>query len=341
MAEVRNILLFFGISLCGFANAQWSWLYHKKISEQEAAYADERNQLFFTRTDLPMFTQLLPSWNAVRPAKGYFSFYIQVRDAHTQKWGAWHKMADWGKDMQRSYASRSDGFTKYVHVRLETERLQLADGFRIKVVGAKGASLVGLRGIAVTVVNMNNFNAEQSKGALRQLPSVHLKEVPKISQFALNIPDSSRICSPVSCSMITQFLTKKTVSPESFAKSSYDKGLDAYGSWACNMAHAFERCKGKYWFFNTRLDSFADLHKQLTRGLPVAVSVRGSLKGAPKPFPSGHLLVVVGWDKDTREVLCHDPSIEHHHEVLKRYKLDDFLKSWEQSHRLTYWVEPA
>lgn len=341
MRNLMRLLLFFCFTAFGLVNGQWSSVFHKKLTEQEAMRADAQNAFFFTKENVPMFTQLLYSWNALRPPRGYFTFMIQARDAHTQKWGSWHKMVDWGKETQRSYASKSDGFSKHVHVRFETEPLQLADAFRIKVVGSKGASLKSLKALAVTVVNMNKFKSEPLKAALHELQSVALGKVPKISQFALKHPESHRICSPVSCSMIAQYLSNNSFHPGNFAKMAYDKGLDTYGSWGCNMAHAFERCRGKYWFFNTRLNSFQELHKQLTRGLPVAVSVRGVLQGAPQAFPSGHLLVVVGWDKDRQEVLCHDPSIEHHHEVLKRYKIDDFLKSWEQSRRLTYWVEPA
>lgn len=324
-----------------FVTAGWASLYHKKVSETEAEEAAKINSLLFVKQSVPEFTQLLCSWNATRPKKGHLVFYAQARNAHSKKWGSWHHMIEWGNNVQQSHATKSDGFTKYIHVRLETELLQRADAFRIKVVGAKGASVQAVKGLAVTVVNMHNFTSEKITPRIRELASVYLSRVPKISQIALNHPDSNRICSPVSCTMLTQYLTGLSINPTRFAKLSYDEGLNAYGSWPFNMAHAFECCKGKNWFYNTRLNSFVDLHKQLMRGLPVVVSVRGHLTGAPKPFPLGHLLVVTGWDKKTQEVVCHDPSIEEHHLVLQRYKLSDFLVSWERSRRLTYWVEPV
>lgn len=336
-----KIALFFLCCMTSFLSAGWASVYHKKISEDEAAEASQANKLLFVKYNVPKFTQLLCSWNADRPKKGHLVFDVQARNARSQKWGAWHHMSEWGNNVQRSHATKSDGFTKYIHVRLETELSQRADAFRIKVVGAKGASLKAVKGLAVTVVNMHDFKAEAITSRLRTLESVLLKQVPKISQIALNHPDSNRICSPVSCTMLTQYLTGIDINPAVFAKLSYDKGLNAYGSWPFNMAHAFEYCNGKNWFYNTRLNSFADLHKQLARGLPVVVSVRGHLPGAPKPFPLGHLLVVMGWDNKKQEVVCHDPSIEDHQRVLQRYKLADFLASWERSRRLTYWVEPV
>ncbi len=340
--KIRIVLMVLLLgSMEGVLAAAWASVYHKKVSEEEAVEAAKKNILLFVKQNVPSFTQLLCSWNAIRPKKGHLMFYAQVRNVRTKKWGAWHHMVEWGHNVQRSYATSSDGFSKYIHVRLETELLHRADAFRIKVVGVKGASVKAVKGLAVTVVDMHDFKAEKITARTKMLASVYLKQVPKISQIALNHPDSNRICSPVSCTMLTQYLTGSVIKPELFAKGAYDKGLDAYGSWPFNMAHAFEYDKGKNWFYNTRLNSFAELHKQLARGLPVVVSVRGHLPGAPKPFPLGHLLVVTGWDNKTQEVLCHDPSIEEHQHVLRRYKLSDFLASWERSRRLTYWVEPV
>ncbi len=338
MKKTRLCIALFLFSMQN-THAQWAHLFHKKITTDEAAYARRHNCFFFTKSDLPMFSQLLLSWNALRPKKGHFSFFVQARNAHTLKWGSWHRMFEWGKDLQRSHVTTSDGFSKYVHVRLETEAFQLADGFRIKVVGAKGTSLSLLKGLAITTVNMNAFKPEYVTRDLSQLSSVSVSNVPKISQISLNHPEHQRICSPVSCTMLSQFLTKNKVDPIHFAQRSFDKGLNSYGSWPFNMAHAFERSKGKAWFYNTRLNSFRDIHKQLKRGIPAIVSVRGTLAGAPRPYPHGHLLTVVGYDADAKEVICHDSAKEGHENVEQRYSLADFLRSWEASRRLTYWVE--
>lgn len=329
------------LAVAGLQAGQWAEMHHKKFSEHELRRYAHDNELYYCKESVPMFSQLLCSWNAIRPIKGHFVFFVQARNAHTQKWGVWHKMTEWGKNVQYSHATKSDGFTKYVHVRLETEPLQLADAFRVKVIGAKGAPLTNVKSIAVTTANLRAFKPERITDTLYSLQSVHLARVPKISQMALDHPDNKKICSPVSCAMLTHYLSGKPVSPMAFAKLSHDKGLKIYGSWPFNTAHAFERCKGKEWFYTTRLNSFTDLHQQLTRGIPTIVSIRGALPGAVKSFPHGHLLVIVGWDKTKKEVLCHDPAESKHHMVLKRYKLDHFLTAWERSHRLTYWAEPA
>lgn len=321
--------------------AKWAHLFHKKITADESVRATRHNSFYFSRSEIPSFSQLLLSWNAVRPAKGHFTFFVQVCNAHTKKWGAWHRMCDWGSDVQRSHATRSDGFSKYLHVRLETEPLQRAYAFRIKVVSENGASLSLLKSVAVTTIDMHAFEPERVAQDLSKLRSVFVPGVTKISQRSLPHVDNHRMCSPVSCTMLSHFFTKNMTNPLLFAGKSFDKGLNSYGSWPFNMAHSFEQAKGKAWFFHTRLNSFKDLHMQLRRGIPAIVSVRGTLKQAPQPYPQGHLLTVVGYDARSKEVICHDSAKEGHANVEQRYSLADFVHAWEASRRLTYWAERA
>ena len=131
-----------------------------------------------------------------------------------------------------------------------------------------------------------------------------------------------------------RYLTGRHIDALEFAQGVYDDGLKAYGSWPFNVAHAFEYADTH--FFVRRFNSFAELHQQLTFGVPVIVSVRGDLPGALKPFPHGHLMVVVGWDGKTQEVVCHDPARQEDKSVLQKYSIKHFLTAWERSHRLSY-----
>jgi hypothetical protein len=325
----------------GDSSSDWTWIYRKNFAESVRATNVTKKSLFFAQDNVSPFTQLIFSWNAFRPEQGHFSFYVQVRDAVTKKWGALHHMVDWGKDVQQSYLSKSDGFSSYVHVRLETDNKKSADAFRIKVEPKKSASLSLVHGVSVALSDFNSFKAEPHKKVDNSLQSVHLSHIPSIAQFALEHEDKGRICSPVSCSMVVHYMTGKYKDPLDFAAGSFDMGLGVYGSWGCNTAHAFEHSDGKTHFFVRRMNTFTDIHQQLVQGLPVVVSVRGNLPGALKPFPQGHLMVVVGWDRDAREVLCHDPACDSHDDVFKRYSLEHFLRVWECSHRLTYVAEPV
>ena len=338
------LMLLYGMPLgctSGDAPVDWTWIYRKNFIEQDRKTSEKKKFLIFTQENVSPFTQLIFSWNAFRPTQGHFSFFVQVRNAATKKWGVWHHMVDWGRGVQQSFLSKSDGFSSHIHVRLETDDKKPADGFKIKVEPHNAASLGLVQGVAVAFSNFNLFKPQAYNAIDQGLASVHLADMPAIAQFALEHDDKSRICSPVSCSMVAHYLTGHYKDPLDFAISAFDTGLGVYGSWPCNMAHAFEQCEGKVHFFVRRMNAFKDVHEQLMHGMPVIVSVRGTLPGAFKPFPNGHLMVIVGWDNNTREVLCHDPACESHEMVFKRYPLEDFLRAWECSHRLAYIAEPV
>jgi len=188
-------------------------------------------------------------------------------------------------------------------------------------------------------VALSDFNLFRAENIVDQLSSVYIAGLPLIAQFLLDHPDAHRMCSPTSCTMLIESLTHQQKDPINCALNCFDNGLGAYGSWPYNTAHAFEMCEGKIHFCVQRMNNFPDLHQQLMKGVPVIVSVRGTLPGALKAFPHGHLIVVAGWDNETREVLCHDPAAEKHEDVFKRYPLEDFLRAWERSNRLAYVAE--
>ncbi len=327
------------ILLCGGNDvAEWTWFYRTQYNEIARVTNGNKKALIVEKEKIKPFTQLVFSWNALRPEDGHFSFYVQVRNVVTKKWGVWHHMVDWGAQMQRSYMSKSDGFCQFVHVRLETDDKKLADAFRIKVIPHQNASLSLIHNLSVALSDFNLFKLEQLNTIDRSFKSVYIEGLPLIAQMALDHEDKGRICSTTSCTMLVDYLTGIDHDPLDFAVRAFDSGLNAYGSWPCNVAHAFECCGGKINFSVRRMNSFADLYHQLTNGMPVIVSVRGNLPGALKSFPHGHLMVIVGWDADTRSVLCHDPAAEEHQNVFKRYPLADFLRAWESSHRLSYVV---
>jgi hypothetical protein len=316
----------------------WTWNYTKHFSEHEQKFNAGRTETIITKQDIAEFTQLIFSWNAVRPCKGYYSFYVQVRDAKTKTWGSWHKMIDWGAAIQKSYFTKSDGYAQYFHVRLETDAFRKADAFKIKLQAHDGANLSLVHRFTVNVSDFTKFISEQAKD-LTYLSSIYVPNVPQKSQMVLDHPRSHELCSPTSSSMMTSYLCDCHVDPIDFAQKVFDSGLNAYGSWPFNTAHAYERCSGAAFFSTVRFNSFADLHAFLKRGVPVVVSVRGYLQGAPKSYPKGHLLVVVGYDAKKREVLCHDPAFTADEKTQVRYSLESFLAAWERSRRLAYVAE--
>lgn len=319
----------------------WTWLYQKKFNAQELEDAKNKHNFVFLKHDLPQFTQLMFSWNAFRPAEGYFTFYVQVRNAKNQTWGQWHKMAAWGAKMQRSFGSVAESTVKYLNVRLEARAGHEADAFRIRVQAEDGADLSKFRSFAVSLSNFHKFKTSLVDNTICALPSTHVSNVPKQSQFKVPYERNDSICSPTSVGMLIGSLTHEKIDYCQLVRGSFDNGLRIHGSWPLNMAHAFEHCKGNVHFAVGRLHSFAQLHERLEKGIPVVVSVRGYLHGAPKVYEKGHLLVVVGWDSKRRQVICHDPAFKSNHKVLKRYAVASFLRAWDRSNRLAYLADPV
>jgi Peptidase_C39 like family len=342
LKRLLSILFFYAFFTApAVLEAQWTWLYQTHLADNKNEVSVSKNELLWSKTSLPKFSQLIFSWNALRPHKGYYSFWIRVRDSATKKWYSWHQMAHWGtssdgKNVQRSFLSITRVGTKYVHVRLELPRGSYADAFNVKIKAHDRAELSGIKNSTVNTCNLSTFVTESRDRKLKSLSSTYIEGVPRRSQRVLKHPKFKALCSPTAATMLMSYLLKENLDPHCIAQGVYDHGLAVYGSWPFNIAHAFEVCKNKLFFHVERLASFKALHAYLCQGIPVVVSVRGLLKGAPVPYMSGHLLVVVGYSNRFGKVLCQDPAFSNNEATAVAYDLKDFLVSWERSHRLTY-----
>ena len=116
--------------------------------------------------------------------------------------------------------------------------------------------------------------------------------------------------------------------------------LDIFGAWPLNMAQAFNSSRGKLSCFVSRLNGVDDLYYYLSYKIPVAISVRGHLKGGFKRYDNGHFIVVVGWDNKRKAFLCIDPAFVTEKTMLRAYNLKDFLKAWGTSRYLAYIMVP-
>jgi hypothetical protein len=318
---------------------QWTWLHRKQFTVAEQQENRLKKDITLTKVNLKPFTQLIFSWNSVRPEQGNFIFYARVRNATTKEWSKWHRMIVWGGTVQKSFKTNPDHISSYHHVRLESHSDITADAFGIKIIANGDADLSLIKSFAVNLANFNLFVAE-SESVFAKTPSVLVKGVPRLSQFEVDHPRNDGLCSPTSCTMLTSYLMAQQVDPVEFAEKSFDHGLGQHGSWPFNMAHAYELSEGKILFAVARMNSFLNLCDFLKRGIPVVVSVRGPLPGAPRAYQNGHLLVVVGFDSKTKEVICNDPAVAQAKLGRKRYHLKNFLHAWERSHRLAYIAEP-
>lgn len=321
--------------------SEWTHLYRKHIDAEQQERNKQRSELAFAKHDVMPFTQLLFSWNMVRPKAGYVSFWVSARDAQTKKWYKMHKMAEWGADRQRSFVSENTDGSGFYHVRLELPKGKKADAFRVKVRPHDNGDLSLVRGLYVSLADMSLFATEVNDSQLNDLSSVYIKGIPRYSQMTIDHERADSMCSPTSCTMLVNFICKQKIDPRSFALNAHDQGLDAFGSWPFNTAHAFELCDGRAYFRVERLRSFSHLHRLLSKGIPVVVSVRGPLPGGSKEYEKGHLLVVVGYNSSKKTVQCHDPAFVETKDISMHYQMKDFLAAWERSRRLAYVAEPV
>lgn len=318
------------------AEEPWARTYKHVYTDKEMRENKHKNELKISHYDTMPFTQLVFSWNAHRPKKGTFTFYVRVKDQATNTWDEWHKMVEWGNDIQKSHFSRGNHST-FKYARLEMENKKKGSAFQVKVIHeGKNAPLSHVKGIMVTAADFTRFKMEPYNKRGKNLDSCLVNHVPKKSQIMIDHPRAKALCSPTSMSMVVETLTRKKTEPLRFANYVYDEGLDVFGNWGFNMAHAFEKGNNRALFYTTRLNSFNELHALLKQNIPVAVSIRGTIPGGKKEYSNGHLLVVVGFDAQKKKVLCYDPAFNTEAEVDKHYDLQHFIVAWEKSHRLTY-----
>lgn len=318
------------------AQEPWARTYKHVYSADQMRSNKHKDELKISRFDAMPFTQLVFSWNAYRPKRGMLTFYVRVKDQKTGAWDQWHKMVEWGSDKQKSHFSRGQ-YSAFKYARLEMEKNNKGSAFQVKVMrDGKKASLSFLKGVMITASDFTQFKIEPYNERGKNLDSCRVANVPKKSQIMIDHPRANALCSPTSVSMVVQALTRKKIEPLLFSNYVYDEGLDVFGNWGFNMAHAFEESDNRALFYTARLNSFADLHALLKKNIPVAVSVRGKIPGAKKEYKHGHLLVVTGFDAKEKKVLCYDPAFDTHAEVDRKYDLQHFVVAWERSHRLTY-----
>lgn len=291
---------------------------------------------FWKQTNINPFNELIFSWNGSRPKKGAYIFYIAVKSG---KWSKWMKYAKWSADDQKTFKSNWDN--SFARNNLDVIALrenQLADGFQIKIVATDGASCKDLDALMVSVSNLKKFKP-------CTLPEIKTKVqistiFPK-SQMVLATPRFRDLCSPTSTTVaINALLKKPAVNPISFANKSLDTEHNIHGNWILNTAEAYLFLKDKYFVFPKRLNSFNEVVAQLQKQVPVVVSVKGAIKGAPLEYKNGHLMTVIGYDPASKEVILVDTAHPSDESTIVRYSFEEFNNAWATRKNLCYFFMP-
>lgn len=321
-------------------------LFSKTISkffspaELPAVEAWQVPEVVWQKAGTDPFNELIVSWNALRPKNGYMTVWVSVK---LREWTAWHRLAQWGQDYQRTFVNKLNPYVHTKHCRVEMQRGALGRGFRIRVTFHQGANPKNLKACFACMSRLKDFKLMYPR---IKLPSVAIKGFPRQSQLVINHERCKDLCSPVSTSMMVAYFYQRFygMKPDNpmqnyvidFAEKSHDQGyLDIYGNWILNVAQAFDSCNGDVFFRVERLNSFYDLYHCLAQKIPVAVSVRRLIGGAT-PYRKGHILVVVGWNRQKKCVICMDPAFKTTKQTLRAYPLRRFLRAWARSNNLSY-----
>ena len=279
------------------------------------------------QTELTAFDELILSWNCPRPAQGALLFSISVL---TQEWSPFFSYALWGWSTQKSFSfENTEVFAYQDIVRIKSGR---ATGFKIKIEALEGAKLTEI-GLHVCCSLLAGFKRDSVRGIYFSTSTL---PIPCQSQMALSHPRNQSMCSPTSTAAVVTFLTRRSISPLGFAHAVYDHGFDIYGNWALNVAQAASHLGTAWQCWVERLSGFDGLLAKLKQGLPLVVSVKGDLPGAPVPYQAGHLIAIRGYDLGREKVLCMDPAYPKDEETYVEYDLADFLPAWEARQYLAY-----
>ncbi len=281
---------------------------------------------------LSYFDELLISWNAARPLQGHY--VILSRVLIQDQWSPWLLYAVWGAQCQYSFhdtTSKAPVHSFQDQIELLDE--QVATGFCIRIEACAGATLENFYTLYACT---SRIKAPKPTWASPSC-SFHPLSVPKISQLCLNHPRSHSFCSPTSTTAVVQYLhSHQHLSPLQFAKQVYDASFDIYGNWPFNTAQAFVELGPQWQCFCARMAKIEWLWQSLQHGLPVVISIKGTLPGSLLPYSNGHLMVIKGYDATSQQFLCMDPAFASDEQTEIAYPWHTLMHAWEKRHYLAY-----
>ncbi|WP_154017819.1 C39 family peptidase [Candidatus Protochlamydia phocaeensis] len=307
-----------------------SSIYHHRLASPFSC-----NQAYeWIEDNIPSFDEMILSWNAFRPLHGYYTFSLSLK---LEDWSPWHLYAYWANQDQKSFEDKQE-FSLQVFQDIATcLEGKTATGFKIRVEAHQGAILKDIFAFHACTTRLKDFCFQDKTGdsSFIDIP------IPGISQLALAHPRHRSLCSPSSTAAVINYLTQKKMCPLKFAEKVHDSGFDIYGNWVLNTAQAFIELGPAWQCWVMRCVEWQQVIHQLHLGLPVVVSVKGSLPGAPLSYDNGHLIVIKGYDPQTKHILCMDPAFPTDDQTHVCYLWEDFILAWKRRGCIAYFFAPA
>lgn len=286
---------------------------------------DTSDSFIWTKELSSPFQELIISWNGTRPKKEkvHLSFSLRYLD----EWTPFFPYAEWAESMQKSLSFKANEHG----IALDADTINLqkpCSAFRVQIQGAE----------CIRLLHASVFSHEAKSTPQLDLGSQRIKlNLSPLSQKKVDHPRNGDLCSPTAlASVVSYLLEKRDVDPRDFAEKVYDHDADIYGNWSLNIAEAASQLGENFLCYVARLNSFQEIIHNLALGIPSVVSVRGTLKGAPQPYHSGHLIAVCGIHPERGELYTMDPAFNECEETLHAYPLQDFLDAWHHRGSIAY-----
>lgn len=271
--------------------------------------------------EVPKFTQISPSWNSKTTSDSSIELLIRIKIG--ENWTGYISYGIWSTDGNNRGISenQSDDLVNVTVDRIFVYNDKFADAVQIKIVFRGNEPKVRL--IAFTT------DSDEEEDAVGDYLKI-IDNVPRISQIASGHKDSHSICSPTSVTMVLKYYGIP-VELNDVTNGTFDTGSELYGNWPQNSAYAGEQGMRVY---TKKCTSINAVKNFIARGIPVVASVvskeKEALDGAISAFPSGHLMVVVGFKMidGVEYIVVNDPAANSDGEVRKDYKLDQWVNVW-------------
>lgn len=262
-------------------------------------------------TGLRPFDEVIASWNVIGG-----SVTLEVRPAGSPRYFSY---GTWSSKQRSSVNGQAAGGVKLLTDTLQLGQPVTALEYRLTLRGGAALKLLAFN----TSRRSQRLNALGTAGNPARWGKV--LDVPQRSQMIY--PQGGEVwCSPTSTSMILAYYGINHSVPDT-ANAVYDAAYRGTGNWAFNVAYAgAQGLRG----VATRLGSLAEAEDYIAAGVPLGVSLgwkRGELPGAPISYSDGHLMVLVGFDKQGNPVL-NDPAAPSNAGVRRTYPRATFERLW-------------
>lgn len=302
------------------------------------AVGQESSVVVPTITPAAPFNEAIVSWN-VSPAKGaHVTVEARVKSDGTDS--KWYCLAEWELDdagKRVSVEKQGDDLGDVLTDTLSLKKPAQSIDVRLRLRRtAEGPTPI------LKLVTVSTADTKRISPSTNEVSPAWGKVVDVPQRAQGNYPRGSVLCSPTSVSMMLWHYSKELKRPElnqdvpEVEANVWDPVYDGAGNWPFNAAYA-----GSFpgmTSYVARFRGIQDLEKWIDAGLPVVCSVSlDILMGKEKPRASGHLVVLVGFEKNGDPVF-NDPA--HRDSVRRTYKRENFEKAWLRSSRAVYIVHP-